>query len=578
MRLLRVFARAYPWRTAVMVGCLLLAGLAEGAGLAGLLPLLAMAAGDAGGGGDAHPSPLGTAVVGALHAVGLPPTAEVLLALVIGGTALKAGLVLLANQQVGYSAARVATDLRLALIRALLSTRWDYHVHAPLGAFANAVASEAARASAAYLQATSILMLVIQAVAYVIVACLVSWQATVLAVLAGLLMVSALHHLVRLSRRTGVRQTKLGKSLLSQLTDTLQAVKPLKAMGREHLLEPLLERETWRLNRALELEVLSRAAMRALQDPLIVAVLAAGIYGGLTILALPLSTIIMLAVLSTRILDSLGKMQRDFQDLVVHESAFESLQEMIRRAEAARETKHGGAAPRLTQAVRLAAVRFAYDEKPVLRDASLTVPVGQLTVITGPSGSGKTTIADLVVGLIRPQEGTVLIDDVPLPAIDLAQWRATIGYVPQDALLMHDSIAANVTLGDRDLTAAEVDAALRAAGAQEFLAALPLGVETIVGERGLRLSGGQRQRIALARALVRKPALLILDEATTALDRETETAICETFRGLRGAVTILAVCHQGRLLEIADRVYRVDGGTVVPVALRPSYGTAATGS
>lgn len=563
-----------------MVGCLLLAGLAEGAGLAGLLPLLAMAAGGGidSGTGASGASQLTDAVVRALSAVGLPATAEVLLALIVGGTALKAGLVLLANRQVGYSVAGVATDLRLALIRALLGSRWAYHVHAPLGAFANAVASEASRASAAYLQATSIVMLVIQASVYAVVACLVSWQATVVALLAGVAMAAVLHRLVRVSRRAGVRQTKLGKSLLSQLTDTLQAVKPLKAMGREHLLGPLLEAETQRLNRALELEVLSRAAMRALQEPLMVAVLAAGIYGALTILALPFSTIIMLVLLSTRILDCLGKLQRDFQDFVVHESAFDSLQSMIHTAEAAREIKHGGALPSLRREVRLAAVQFAYTDAPVLRGASLVAAVGQLTVITGASGSGKTTIADLIIGLIEPQQGSVLIDDVPLPALDLAHWRAMIGYVPQEPLLMHDNIAANVTLGDPGLSAADAVAALRAAGAEDFIAQLPEGMDTVVGERGLRLSGGQRQRIALARALVRRPALLILDEATTALDPDSEAAICETFRRLRGSLTILAICHQGRLITMADRVYRVDGGTIVPVHLRPAHRAAAMGS
>jgi ATP-binding cassette subfamily C protein len=581
MRLLRVFGRAYPWRTGVMLGCLLLAGLAEGASLSGLLPLLGMAAGGPGanaGGSAAGSSWLNGAVVSALHAVSLPATAEVLLVLIIAGTVLKAALVLLANQQIGYSVAHIATDLRLALIRALLNTRWEYYVHAPLGAFANAVASEAARASDAYLRATSIVMLLIQTAVYATIACLVSWPATLAALLAGVVMAFVLHHLVRVSRRAGARQTKLGKSLLGRLTDTLQAVKPLKAMGRENLLGPLLEGETQRLNRALELEVLSKAAMRALQEPLIVVALSAGVYGALIILALPLGTIIMLVLLSTRILDCLGKVQREAQEFVLHESAFDSLQEMTRRAEAAREIKHGGATPTLQHEVRLAAVHFAYEAKPVLRAASLTVPAGQLTVITGPSGSGKTTIADLVIGLIRAQEGTVLIDDVPLTAVDLAQWRAMIGYVPQDTLLMHDSIAVNVTLRDPDLAVADVDAALRAAGAQEFVAALPQGIDTVVGERGLRLSGGQRQRIALARALVRKPALLILDEATTALDPDTEAGICETFRQLRGAVTILAICHQGGLIEIADRVYRVDGGTVVPVQLRPIYGSAAAGS
>jgi ATP-binding cassette subfamily C protein len=577
MSLLRIFARAHPWRTTVMLSALVLAGLAEGVSLSGLLPLLGMVAGgaraDAGASGSSW---LNAAVLRAFQAAGVPPTADVLLVVIIAGSVVKAGLGLVSNRQVGYSVAHIATDLRLALIRALLASRWDYYVHAPLGAFANAVASEAARASDAYLRATTILMLLIQAAVYASVALLVSWQATLAALLGAAVAGSVLHQLIRLSRRAGARQTKLGKSLLIRLTDTLRAVKPLKAMGRERLLAPLLEREAHRLNRALELEVLSKAAMRALQDPLIVVVLAAGIYGALTILGLPLATIIMLVVLSTRILDCFGKIQRELQDLAAAESAFDSLREMIRRIEAAREIKHGGGTPSLRREVRLHAVQFAYDGNLVLRDASVTMPVGQLTVITGPSGAGKTTIADLVIGLITPLQGTVLIDGVPLSAIDVTQWRSMIGYVPQDALLTHESIALNLTLGDSALAAADVDAALAAAGAHEFVAALPDGVETIVGERGLRLSGGQRQRIALARALIRKPALLILDEATTALDRDTELGICDTFHRLRGSVTILAICHQGHLIDIADCVYRVEDGTVVPVRLRPACaGTTA---
>ena len=131
--------------------------------------------------------------------------------------------------------------------------------------------------------------------------------------------------------------------------------------------------------------------------------------------------------------------------------------------------------------------------------------------------------------------------------------------------MLHSSVAINVSLGDPALSEADVWAALQAAGARDFVAALPQGLETPVGERGLRLSGGQRQRLALARALVRNPALLILDEATSALDPETEREICETLRGLRGSLTIIAICHQGSLPEIADSVYRIENGCIATV-------------
>lgn len=571
MKLLRVLARAYPRRTAVMLGCLLLAGLAQGISVSSLLPLLTLIAND----GAADTSPLGRAVAGGLQALHLSPTAAVLLALIVGGTALKAALNLLANRQIGYTVAHIATDLRLGLIRALLATRWEYYVHAPLGGFANAVALEATRAADAYLRATTMLTLALQGAVYAAIACALSWQAALLALLAGVAMTALLHSLVRLSRRAGARETKLAKSLLGRLTDVLRAIKPLKAMGREHLLEPLLEGETRRLHRAIELEVLSKAAMRALREPLIVIALAAGAVGAFSLFALPLATIIMLALLCTRTLDTLGRMQSEYQDLAACESAFWSLQTMTREAEAAREAPRGGAPPVLQRAVRLASVSFAYAEDPVLEQASLIVPAGELTVLTGPSGGGKTTVADLIVGLIEPQAGAVWIDDVPLASLDTAQWRASIGYVPQEPLLLHDTVAVNVTLGDPALTRADVDAALHAAGARELVAALPDGVETVVGERGLRLSGGQRQRIALARALVRRPALLVLDEATTALDPESEAGICATLRLLRGRVTILAICHQGRLIDSADRVYRVSGGTITEVRLRALDSPAA---
>jgi ATP-binding cassette subfamily C protein len=198
----------------------------------------------------------------------------------------------------------------------------------------------------------------------------------------------------------------------------------------------------------------------------------------------------------------------------------------------------------------------------VLDDVSVTIPCGSFTAIVGPSGSGKTTLADIVIGLLHQTKGTVQVDGRSLADIGIAKWRSRIGYVPQEPLLFHDSIAKNVTLGNTDISSERVVEALKQAGAYEFVSGLPDGLDSLVGEHGSTLSGGQRQRIAIARALVERPRLLVLDEATTALDPETEAAVCRTLAGLKGDITILSISHQMAMREVADIVYEVEGGQV----------------
>ncbi len=561
VKFLRLIIRGDPQRTLLTMVCLVLAGLAEGIGISSLLPVIRVAAsGQTTGGTDGTALERGLAT--ALGVVGLTPTTPTLLTLVLAGVALKAVLLLLANRQVGYAVAHVATSLRLELIGALLGTRWSYYVDKPIGVIANSVAVEAQAAADAYLHGITILALLVQCVVFAVVSCLVSWPATLAALAAGSVITLILNRLVRLSRQAGRRQTSRTRTLLTRLTDTLQAVKPLKAMARERLIAPVLEGETRRLNLALEREVMSRAMLEALQDPLIMLFLAAALYAGLTLLAMPLAEVVILVFLCARIIGDLGKVQKGRQRMAVRESAFWALDDLIREARAAVEVTTGDRPATFTHEIRLAGVSFTHDLEPVLRDADMVIPAGSLTVITGPSGAGKTTLVDLIIGLLQPDVGAVLVDGVPLHEIAARDWRLTIGYVPQETLMLHQSVAHNVTLGDPRVQPEDLTATLAAAGATDFVDALPAGRDTVVGERGLRLSGGQRQRLALARALIRKPTLLVLDEATTALDPATERSICETLRALRGNMTLIAICHHGHLVEIADLVYRVDDGRI----------------
>jgi ATP-binding cassette subfamily C protein len=165
-----------------------------------------------------------------------------------------------------------------------------------------------------------------------------------------------------------------------------------------------------------------------------------------------------------------------------------------------------------------------------------------------------------------PNQGRVLLDGVPLDELDLQSWRHLVGYVPQELVLFHDTIFANVALGDLGIRKTDVRRALQLAGAWEFVDALPEGMMTQVGEGGAKLSGGQRQRIALARALVGNPQLLILDVVTSALDPETEWQIVQGIQDLAGDMAVLAITHRPAFLEIADRLYRVADGRVVESA------------
>lgn len=565
MRLLIVFARTYPYRSVLVLGCLLVAAVFEGIGLSSLLPLLSMAVRPDSSSeidGPQPPSQFERVISEGLATLGLQPTIETLCLVIICGMLLKAIFVLLAQRQVGYTVAHVATDLRLSLLRSLLAARWKYYIRQPVGGFANAFATEATRAAEAYLYGTMILSLSTHAALYMALALAVSWQATVGAVGFGLISVVVLNRLVRMSRRAGNRQTQLLKKLLGRLTDVLYAVKPLKAMARESLVGPLLEKETQRLNKALRREVLSREVLRALQEPLAIIALVAGLYLALTHWTLALETLIVLALLFERTLSSFHKVQNQYQRMAARESAYWSLQETIKRSEAEREIAHGKRRPRLTRAIVFDKVSFAYAEHPILHDASFQIPAGQLTTLIGPSGTGKTSTVDLIVGLVQPQAGSIWLDDTRLSELDIQAWRWNIGYVPQETLLLHESVLINVTLGDPTLSRADAESALRVAGAWEFIRTLPEQLDTLVGERGGRFSGGQRQRIAIARALVHKPQLLILDEATASLDPDSEAAICKTVQRLRNTMTVLAISHQPALLATADVVYHLENGQI----------------
>ena len=223
------------------------------------------------------------------------------------------------------------------------------------------------------------------------------------------------------------------------------------------------------------------------------------------------------------------------------------------------------ALPPLRGAVAFRHVRFGYDGHEVLRGIDLQVEPGETVAFVGPTGCGKTTLALLVPRFHDPTEGVVLVDSRDLRDVTLASLRRQIGLVEQDPFLFSLSVRENIRYGDPEASEERVAAAARAAAADDFIHALPQGYDTLVGERGINLSGGQRQRLALARALLVDPRILILDDATSSVDAETEARIMDALRDLKGTRTTIVIAHRPSTVLLADRVVLMDAGRVVQV-------------
>jgi ABC-type bacteriocin/lantibiotic exporter with double-glycine peptidase domain len=236
------------------------------------------------------------------------------------------------------------------------------------------------------------------------------------------------------------------------------------------------------------------------------------------------------------------------------------------------EPYSGTARARFAGAVRLEEVEFAYGAREILRGASLEIAPHETVALVGPNGAGKSTIVSLVLGLYRPDAGRLLADGRPYDDLELDDVRRGIGVVLQDPLIFHGTIRENIAFGLPDATDAAIEEAAGWATAASFVRALPAGFETDVGAEGVRLSAGQRQRIAIARALLVRPALVVLDEPATYLDAGATAALVGNLTALPWHPALLLIGHDELLLPRVDRVYRLEDGVTEPVRAAEAVG------
>jgi len=545
-------------REVPLVGMMVVAGLLDGIGVAALFPILGIVTK-----GESHHQGLQRIFMRVLDVLHLPLNLAVLCLILLAAIWLKAGISLFVDRWLGRISAGVAEDMRLRLLRGLTRARWSYFTTHPVGRFVTAVTSEANWSAFVFRSTLRAVEQTIRTVIYCIVALLMGWRMAAIAIAMGIILGLSLRTLTRAARTAGRARQGLMRAMSEDLNDALAGFKPLKAMNRHADLMRELARSARRMRRAVNALVTNQTLSDELPDLVQTYLLAAGVYLAATFFAAPVGTMVVAGVVAMALMSSIARVRRAFSLTARGEAAYWALRQTTEEVEAAVESgAHGGhSAPSFRQGCTLRDVTFSYGRAPVLRQASLEIPTGKITALIGPSGAGKSTIADLLLGLCQPASGAVLIDGQDLRDVDLSQWRDMTGYVAQEIILFNDTIRANVALGDNAIGEARVREACRAAGLADVIEALPDGLETRVGERGLKLSGGQRQRIALARALLYRPKLLILDEATSALDPATEAEICAAI-ARQPDLTVLAITHQASWVDRADRVYRIVEGRV----------------
>ncbi len=553
-----------PRLTVAAVALALTAGVFEGVGLLALVPLLQLVGLDTTGGSLGGILRLFEA---AFAAVGLAPTLPVVLGTYVGIVALQA----VVQRQNAIVQTRLREDIvhamRTRLYRAVAGTTWVHFSRRRAATFGEILTQRVDRVANAAYYLLDLLVTGVMAGAYAVLAVTVSPSLTALVAVAGALMLLVLRHRLHLARARGAEYTAAATRLHTAAFDHLDSMKMTKGYGAEARHAAQFSRLSRELGDASERALLTSSTTRLWLAIGSAALLAALVYTASALVGMAPATLFLLIFLFARLVPRLTLIYEKAQVMLGELPAFET----VMRAEAeclAEAEPHVDAHEdiALDAAVTCERVTFGYggDGSPTaLHDVTLRIAAHATTAIVGPSGAGKSTLADLLMGLVTPQSGTVRVDEIALTPDRLQAWRSRVGYVSQDTFLFHDTVRANLLWARPDADDSAIWTALEQAAAADFVRRMPQGLDTVVGDRGLLLSGGERQRLSLARALLRQPQVLILDEATSSLDSENERRIQEAIERLHRRVTIVVITHRLSTIRNADVIHVLERGTIV---------------
>ena len=541
----------------------LLGALLEGLGLMLLLPLLTLAGVFSNHEASALPIKLPQGIRDLLE--GLTPEQKLLsmLALFVSLIALQSGITLLRERHSQRLQLRFVDHLRQTLFGGLAESRWSFLAQHHSSEFLSVLTTDVSRVGVGAIFLLQLLTQLAVFPVYLAVAFQLSPPVTGLALLTGAGLWWVLRRSRDVAKQSGVVMSRANQGLFNELQEFLSALKLIKIHGEhagyqrqfahatEHLRQQQLDFNAVRTRSQMAFRIGGAVALALLT------------YAALVWVQLPAANLLVLIAIFSRMLPQVSSIHMGLQQLWHMAPAFESWQQWLSRCDAARECVDPLPEPiTLEKELRFEQVTYRHPKgSKIFSIPDLAIPARKTTAIVGSTGSGKTTLLDLLCGLNAPNSGTIRVDGQPLKAH--ARWRRQLAYIPQETAILDGTLRENLTWGAVNVDEATMMVALESAAAADFVRSLPNGLDTWVGERGVRLSGGEKQRLALARALLRHPQLLILDEATSALDREHQQVILEALKTLHGQMTVLIVTHRfEEIRDLLDGVVRVKDGRV----------------
>jgi len=552
------------WKVILAMVLTLCLSVTQGAQLLLLVPLMQLV------GLDVQQGAIGwlAELVSSLFAsVGLSPT----LPTVLGAFVLfSVGLELITRWQTSFNfrlEQDFVTSLRSRLYRTIARADWLTLARSRSSDFTHALTTELDRVGGATDYLLRMVTNTILVAVYIALALRLSVVMTCLVFVSGGGLLLLLRRKAQAARWSGEDISLSTNGLYAAAIEHLSSLKTTKSYGVEERSAAMFSGLADRVAQMRSKAVINHAETTFWFNVGSVIVLALILLISFEFLSLSAAGLLLLLFLFNRIIPLLNGIQRHYQQFLNDLPAFTGVMEIQGRCEAAAEPDTElQEEVELRDGIRFEEVTFSYGgegETSAIIELDLKIRAGETAAIVGPSGAGKSTVADLIMGLIVPNRGQVLVDGAPLGPDRMRSWRKQIGYVAQDTFLFNDTVRANLLWACPGANEEEIEEALRLAAAEGFVSELPEGMETILGDRGVRLSGGERQRLALARALLRRPSLLILDEATSALDSENERRIQSAIEELHGRTTILIITHRLSTVRRADAIHVLERGRLV---------------